>query len=454
MSKSYVDPVKEDTRILQYLFCDKHLRFLKNNKKKVVCFPGAESDQEVALEFPAIWDPFEVKRANITGIEKFKKPYQRLENANLGIELYFGEFYEFLQEEREKGITHKIFSIDTTSFFYEKCSYELELIASGLLGDYGVVITNYQAARESNEAQDVIKETYQFIQSGFTIEDIITDMEGTLAQVFEISFDLKHQREDSVRHSIIKNFIQGKLNLDCSIFRKVVDIDSFRKLMNEAYHEEPEFNEHINTATGISLWEKIQRHWFVRNVVVAEYWDIIKKRCTVINYDGTESKGLPEWMATLMYTLDVQPYFPEANESYKYVSNSRTPMIMDMMFLKKPKKLKKFKHFFTVEKNTRGVSIHILRGYHPDTRYKLYHEARLFVKELDELYNTAFEPTERIFLGSSYIPKEKKEQLTREQAYDLLQVGFTTEEIATYFEPYSVAQLRGFKAWLQRRGAS
>jgi len=139
----------------------------------------------------------------------------------------------------------------------------------------------------------------------------------------------------------------------------------------------------------------------------------------------------------------------EAHESYRYVSNSGTPMLLDLFFFDKhQRELRRHEELIVYdERHNRFVLNPAIRN---KTEYaKRGKEAAdcyyvLGSKEISAANEIASK--QRIDLGSSYVREKGKDKLLKDEALALLEGGVPISEILETYSGFTDHQLRAFKA--------
>lgn len=431
MSKSYNDPVKTISRDKQRDFIARHLSYKKSRDIRVLCLPGAEQEGEEALEVREVYDPLGIPRSNITGLEIDKQIYERLQKASLGIKLVNSSDIKYLEKARREYGTWDIISLDYTSFFTPDSQYAISLIANdGLLGKHGILVTNFMAAREHNASQELLKDLYIAFNSGsaLSISDSLK-----LEDKARGDFELSNDRSDTVKQSIQNIMANGNSALSTQFYSK---FDNFRKILDElkVLPEITHLTEKI--IKGRNIDEKLAQTYFVRTYMKKMYYN---------SFLASSSDLL---IPNLYWMMSVRPYFPKAVESYSYISNTKTPMLFDIGFYdKNERELRQFENFFTLRGNSLNYNPFELNENRAEMKTQMAIET---TQKLHFMFWEAMETTDRVFLGSSYVPKSKdhREKISKEEAIELLKAGFPPAEIAEVYRGFTKMQLAAFKAHL------
>ena len=457
--KTYRDPVKRIAR-------EKVREFIANaypNPKRrkdltVLCFPGAEVVGEEALEVRHIYDQLGIPRRNITGLEYDRKKALRLKDANLGIEVVSEEDWKFLQDTDR---TFDIISLDYTTYFRDSQRFAIDLIsARALLGSRGVLVTNYFGAREGADEKELLTLNERFAKAGLSLADV--DRIG-FHKAVEISkeheVELRDTRSKTIQQYIVESLDSGRLSLDSLGIRRLFDPDYIKeqeRIINQIIDEAKKEGDKMPLGrNGVEIGARVGTTHYRNKKEINE---LLKK--LVKNKDFT----VP--LAFLLQMELTRPYVLEAHESYSYVSNKSSPMLLDLWLLNNftnnfPRNI------FTITPSKMQKN--------PDDTYKCVIPAIVDyfvglpereVNERLERLERGFEQIiipivnrqpkisilERQFLGSSYthVPKQdrqaRKDKITKEEAIELLASGVPVKEIADAFSGYTERQLAAFKA--------
>mgnify|MGYP001601462219 FL=1 len=92
-----------------------------------------------------------------------------------------------------------------------------------------------------------------------------------------------------------------------------------------------------------------------------------------------------------------------------------------------------------------GILMNPFKYEKPELRRRVEATVRKF-KEVSVYHSKGLEikPT---YLGSSYNPPQRNSKTTKQQAIELMSVGYTPAEIAQEFRGFTKMQLAAFKAW-------
>src|SRR3989344_2928766 len=208
MDKTYNDPVKQKAREKLRDFIARNLSFIKPKDIHVLCFPGAEKEGEEAIEVKEVYDPLGIPRKNIVGLETDKIKFERLQRADLGIELVKASDTRFLERAGAEGRRFDVISLDYTSFLTDERMYALDLIdGDELLGNFGIIATNYMGRREHKDAQSLLKLNTllfsEYTTAASVMELGLGQMEKLENKLMNTNFDLTKEREKTLRHIVV-----------------------------------------------------------------------------------------------------------------------------------------------------------------------------------------------------------------------------------------------------------
>ncbi|MFH2019922.1 MAG: hypothetical protein ABIJ34_00760 [archaeon] len=432
----YDDPVKQLSRAKQQEFED---RFLPKDKSeiKVLCLPGRKG-----LEL-SIYDNLGIERRNIYGVESDYDCFCDLRDLKSSIALPESniDLETFLLRAIKKRQQFGIIAIDHTSFLNQRRWYELQLIASyGLLGDNGILITNFQAAREDNDTKNFLKRVSQTSKRRPTRNDILLRPEKTMREISDTEFSLAEDRSRTIRDLIIGTFLAGRLNLRYDILIK--SVLGYENLTHEFTKEclnDPILRKEIEWIYGRNIQEKFMRHQLFGIAV------LIGLQETLVQ--SAKGHSIEDKMPAIRYVYEQAlkyPYFITDSESYRYISNSGTPMFMDMFKMTHLTELQRmYEEMVYCDKKPGTVS------FFPDLgrteRNNRFLQTNLASQIYLEFQQKSLAHKERIYLGSS-AKRERREKITKDDAIGLLEVGYTPEEIAEIFTGFTDRQLAAFKA--------
>lgn len=433
MTKTYNDPVKQKTREKLEDFIRRNILLHKKPEEiKVLCFPGAEQDGEEAIEVKEVYDKLGIKRENITGLEIEKTRYERLKKANLGIEVVFSSDIDFLEEER--GRTFDVISLDYTSFFTEGICYALSMIAGQqFLAKRGILCTNVMAARENEEAKEIIKWNKGFKEKNPTVLEILNKHNEVIKKIEETPLELKEDRANTLARLIGCLFLKGRMAISVEPFKIFKHAQQMIKNIHELFKKDP---------------EQERKNCYGRNI--EEKLALCKESRTQI-YSGAiyslAKVGLLPHEVDLFMMILTKPYFIEALESYNYISNSRTPMLLNLFYLDQHRtELQRLADYFSIQSDEDGLCINILPAeYSPTKRMKIKKQVKEkieeLVKKMTDFYSKEIKP---VYLGSSYQPPQK-EKISEADVIDLLKSECSPDEIWDCYSGFTKKQLEEIK---------
>ena len=458
--KTYKDPVKALAREKVKEFISRAYPDPKRRRKlNVLCFPGAEVEGEEALEVRHIYDQLAIPRANITGLEYNTKKAKRLRQASLGIEVVCQDDISFLQQTNR---TFDIISLDYTTYFGDRQRYAIDLISAGaLLGPRGVLVTNYYGAREGDFEKQSLVLNEKLARAGLSIADVFKmgfDKAYELADQQQV--ELKDSRSRAIQTYIFESLSAGKVTLDSLILRKFYEpdyIEAEEKVITEAV--ESSKREGRVLPIGRNAIEIAAR------IGTTNYYN--RKQVEQIAAKVITNMGFSAPIASLFVMDLMRSYVTEDHESYSYVSNTSSPMLMDIWLANN------FTHHFPknifriipakVTRNSDGVTYKVrepmqivfFEGYNQ-------REEKEQIEKIERAFNQVMLPRifssekkgviERQHLGSSCKQSEQKGRenllpITREQAIELLRSGMSTQDICAQYSGLTRRELGALKAW-------
>jgi hypothetical protein len=410
----------------------------------VLCFPGAEVDGEEALEVREVYDPLGVPKANVVGLECDRRKAERLRNAGLGIEVVCEEDWRYLQHTDKR---FDVISLDYTSNFGKMQSYSIDLIATRrLLGDRGVLLTNYYGAREDKTRGDDMRIMNDYHESGISPVDFVEHGEKIINQLSVRNSQLKDSRSNAIQLCVMGSLYLGRAALDpyrlC--MGKPDSIDFVDKSL-AMFSEDQKILDYIY---GRDVKETLARTMEFRN---ANIGNLIKTSFQGFMRNGFSAQQSLD-LAYYLIMWRMKPYFPTSHEAYSYVSNKGSPMLMDLWFADSLED-KIRPNFFTIVGN-KGIAI--LDKVEGRKRKESLEKAYYFVRKMMPYFSGDMIITDRKFLGSSYQPRLRdnletiEPELTKEEAVDLLASGIPPKEIAEAYSGFTERQLAAFKAHVTR----
>ena len=401
MGKSYNDPVKKLAREKQRDFIARHLSYKRPEQIRVLCLPGAEQEGEEALEVREVYDPLGIPRQNITGLEIDKGRYERLQRASLGIKLANSSDIDYLERAKGEYGTWDVISLDYTSFITTERLYAINLIAAdGLLGNRGVLVTNFMGRREHANSQSMLQQSYAFMKYPLPFPKSRKEIVGLIRDIYDFrnTFDLSEQRSDTLRQLIIRTMHNGRLNLYIDFYRLILG-PTFDDRLNMIL-KDPEIIENIlSRKCGRNDIEKLAYSVSIRN-----YWKFEAL---------AQLSKIPELAKDLFLTLGERSYFVEDAEPYNYISNTNTPMLFDIFYFdRKEQELRASEDFFVIHGRENEQEIRFLPF---ESEGKRVRKAKRAVEAIarGNVSIMQFEEKERKFLGSSFVPSRRKESISK-----------------------------------------
>ncbi len=421
---------------------------------KVLTMSGHED-----VEFKQIWDPLGIPRENITVVEANPKAYELIRKQNLGVNLVDApmSMTPFLRSTQQ---TFDVMNLDYMGVFDLDKRGDLGVIASrGLLGEKGVLATWYSGKREHGDA----KKAFNMIQS--INKNHRADMR-----------DWKESRGDIIFESIEHIFLQGCGNAASVLLLKNPLI--FKNCIEQYKKMISDFNEQyaLTRITEDSWRDCIQ---ISLPFVIANILDKSRDRLP-IEFNGIS----PYALTSAICAIEFQSYISTIHNSYRYISDAATPMLVDINYFKK----EEFEKFITYGMDGDQLMVR-LRSHDKDDVKKFKNAINAYP---GWHCNDKICPS-RVFLGSSATGKRVgkqseqiqqespleivanefdmistqeqsqellqempaqttdvsyKDAITKEDAIGLLQAGYAPKEIAECYHGFSKGQLAAFKAHL------
>lgn len=424
MVKSYQDNAKQAAREQIREFIRYNFRNRDTAKLKVMCFPGAEQSGEEAIEVREIYDVLKIPRKNILGLELNSEKAERLRSAGLEIKIVEQKDCKFLQETNEH---FDIISLDYTGNFGADEKYALRQIAARhLLGRRGILITNYLGKRETAESSEDMKIIAGIYKNEAVLSRIYSDP-AHLEKLAENSEELKEARDITLQGGVATIMRAGIMNLDPFVLKPLMEYRSINEMKTAIEQVEKLSAENPSAfKEGKDKYERYATSW--RFVVDAN----------AIFQMGMDN--IPCWIKQKIAFTLMKPYLVEEHSAFSYISNTGAPMSLDCWLL--DTKEEQFRRDFF---DFKPGQIILLPNFTPEKRKKLKEKARRNIEEItkrqDELIFV-----ERKFLGSSYVPPERKPRLTKEQAIELLRKGQTPIELSQQYRGLTKMQIAALKA--------
>ena len=401
------EPKKESRKRFKQFIEDKLFSHptINPRKVKVLCLPGAENQEEVALELTEVYDPLGIPRQNIIGLERDFDKYNLLKKSNLGINLYNSEDIEYLEKAKYWGEKFDIVSLDWMGPISSKRIYGLELIASDqLLTDHSILLTNLLGKRENRRTLRELNE-YQLELEKIFSKTMNTD-----------SMEFLEKRDDVISWLFSYLLLKGKMNLNPTANEKLA-LQKILPFVDDKIFTNPESSE-----LGRNSTEKILRNSHLR----------LKLQNILFN-DRLENANIKE----IMFHYGM--YFKEDHERYKYQSTNSSPMLLDLYHFEKRKD--EIRNLRRLEKSCSKND--------PKALSIFYVEFEKFKQ--DTLRKSLECTTKRVEIGKKKIVEKvnrKQKKLTKEKAIELLKSGKTIDEILKDHTGFTKGQLGAFKAWI------
>jgi hypothetical protein len=328
MQKSYRDPAKQLSRERLRRFIRKELcGFKKPKTLSVLCFPGAEREGEEAIEVREIYDPLGIPRCNIVGLELDRERAERLRAANLGIRVENCSDSRFF-EECKGGFD--IISLDYTGYRSHNVAKTIQLIARRqLLEALSVLAVNNMAKRENRNAQDYLHRMAawtRFFSEDHPDSELNRGRARRFVEKIGGSFDERDdeavlaESRDMFTKDIMALLYCGGLSGEMVVGEQndfILSYPGARKLQKSMHGDcvsmgkDP--REHYNFEFQIHLEEMTRHVARLLGLGGAKHAEYVCGEILLRAYSGS--------------------YLTKGLERCSYVSNSGTPMEMDMFLL-------------------------------------------------------------------------------------------------------------------------
>lgn len=434
---TYNDPIKQESREKQRNFIERNLLSFKKPKEvNVVCFPGAEIDGEEALEVKEVYDALGIPRLNIVGLEADSEKADRLRNANLGITIENKLDLDFFKNTSKK---FDIISLDYTGYRDEPKWQTIHLIAGRqLLYGNGILCTNYSARRESLKYQAQMLTLQADSILGSNDEDTQLDSLESLISEFQNGKKMNlSELRDALTHRTLMIMRMGtsalkSINLLTTHPAYDMAQAELKKIEEKSVKESKYACFYLKNRYDSGMENKGATHplsCLYRDLHMELLSEFIKERNGI-------TKNLASFLTNYFVDLEIQGQFPRTIERYSYVSNKNATMEMDLIaFTSTDRLYRKLNGKVSYDTKSGKITIGNIKG------------KRLF-KIWEEIYNQkhGINVPERIYLGSSWKPAQRKEKISKDDAIDLLRNGCTPQEVAECYKGYSKMQLAAFKA--------
>lgn len=468
--KSYDDPAKRISRDRLREFIKTNLLSVRNPKDvKVLCFPGAEQEGQEAVEVKEVYDPLGIPRENIVGLEMDPFRAVRLWKAGLGIEVAINNDLAYLSTTSRR---FDIINLDYVGTKSRDVLASLKEIASRqILTHLSILAIGNCARRENYATQDFLSySSVLFDQSKKLTEHICRHGEdyepfAKIRDVFSGGIEKVPQlpeARDDFTLTLMRELVAGRSAKGDGWYYNAV-LGRNPKITGATITKA--------TATDpMALSDERNAEAFMQRIrLTASYVD--HPNLQVVKADGSlcDDETNKTFLMNLYPAMDLA-YIVKSVERYKYVSNSGTPMDVDMVCAFQPLMV-----YQTIQSCLRSEEV--------DGRQRLsvyVPMAREFIKGLKAM-RAKFMPfaqimrdglPERAHLGSSYERTQSLEEITtggsvpsmdsvqekpqetsrdpinKKEAIILLSAGYSPKEIADCYSSFTKGQLRAFKAHL------
>lgn len=419
---------------------------------KVVCLPGYDENSKSSLEIEKVYDKVGVRRENIVGIEQDKKIYEKLENADLGIELYLGSDGAFFNEKNGKRFD--IVSLDYTGQYSRKRMNDLcNLFKNQILNEKSILYTNFFGARES----DLTQRLYNLYLSDGMLWEFIEDVVGIkkdksaegirIHQIAEAmqKRELVERRDDGISWNILNLAYDARVldeNFNYEMAKKDTGfMKDLKDMRDELIHHDAE------------LFEKLEKLDIIMDKDLGDddgfamlYNIYSKKPLLFISKLRKDlmSQGFSDEEARIINSyfipIENQAYFCEDMQRNNYRNVAGKLMMGDLFFF--DQKREKFNLPVKIE-NIDGVNKLSIKGKIAASPFKGYEKKILNDMKRIVITNALAQRSipPRIDLGSSYKPKADNDTLKGE-----LLNGTPEEEIYEKYRDVNPRTIAAIKA--------
>ena len=410
MKESYDYEVKKKSREKIKSFIKSVFDKKQFSRLKVLTLLGHED-----LELEQIWDPLGVNRRNITNVEKYTKVLKL--SGNRGVENIKGDLEEVIEKINNP---FDVICLDTVSPFTLNQREILRNISGRqLLGEKGVLITNYLGQREGGYHKEWFLYAKEVYIEKENPEKSIGINNGKIVERSE----LISRMVNSIMLDGITNVQPHPLSKYTNNYEQRVK-DTLRRIQG------PEWESKLGPSGFAGVHKSIGAP-IIRNII---------KNITFLG--GLEKKYSPSMLNDLneiLFYEKIQPYFSIRQERYRYVGDRGSPMLMDINYFKNLQ----LSNIISLG-DLRGMPIIIEKEIKKYAKFK-----KLFDSFIEGRIRCLKQgPRPREFLGSSYKPKAKKikPKIEKQNAIYLLREGVPTKEILETYSGFTKMQLAAFKA--------
>lgn len=336
IDKDWNQPIKKYWRHKLFRFIETKYQNKDSDYLNVACLPGKN-----AAEIFEVYDRLGIPRENIYGIEKNLEIAEKIEEKTPNINLFTGSAEEFFENAADKDQVFDIISLDFTGKLTEDKSNLINDLGSyDLLGEKGVLATNFYGTRESKKTQrdykdSLIKEKLGYHQKKAQLEDEI-DLQDikqglSLREIFElepedfkkiIDQDLSLSRSDAITKQVAGNFsIPHNNDLEGMINRMIEKTPSLEEYF-EAKRKEYQNNE--------AAKDKFSESSYIYKEFETEVKQALK------SIDAGKDFGLYHYL----HDKTMEPYLLRDMERFRYLNKNSdngvpSPMMSDFIFMDK-----------------------------------------------------------------------------------------------------------------------
>ena len=426
MAKTYNDPAKQRSREKLREFIAKQLLTIKRPEDvKVVCFPGAEQEGEEALEIKHVYDPLGIPRQNILGLEYEHKHAERLRRANLGLEVRCQDAHDFFLETDRR---FDVISLDYTGTPTMRSMHTLEAIASRqVLEKKGIVATAHLGRRENKRVQDLMAMSLSFFRT----------LEKTLIERDTIDMpEIGKVADNLLSENGLTTLREGTSNEMVSIFCGGTANYPIGRTFFSDNPSKKDFIKSLEGSRKIGFEEP-------EHIVIEKLYACFKQ----ISYSKKMQRHLPKDLANTLLNILIasaqSSYIPRKAERYRYISNTGSPMHLDISaFAQIPETLRILTSRLVTYEPGRDPTIRLNPLCLSTNEFERL--GRTLVKKYTEQY--LLNLPERIDLGSSYVPPKRKERISRRDAVEMLRSGRSPAEIEENYRGFTKMGLAALKA--------
>ncbi len=422
------------------------LKFKKPSELKVLCLPGID-----AAEVFQVYDPLDIPRENVTGVERERDIADEIESKGLGIELCRGSIEDYISEKN--ATIFDVASLDFIGPITEKQFYMMRNLINKQRNNYFVLHT-CNLLRRDNKTLPLYHFSYSTNLDAEKNCPIFS--EGQIRALTERSNHFLNKiksgstfmpEKGSAYISVVKaSFSNSSYSAYSKIFNFLTGVELTEILGGFIQEAEK------TTGKGIRLdKDKVfsSLEWSPLLVVLPKLlenvvWGYLKQEC--------DKNGLKEehfqrglWLALKDISNSSKVFRAKDADSYSYISESGAPMIGTLHYLVHPRRsinaAKKIGEIINFpEKFKLGDKKQLIALYKGLKKYAQEEEDLVKPQKVIEV---ADKSNNVVFLGNS-----SKPVLTKERAIEEFRNGATVDELKKRYRCWESKPLSQWKAHL------